>query len=135
MFFFSTYAKHHRNCILGSPPHTRDKPLGFKKPLNISRIIPAYAGQTMAELWSSRLIQDHPRIRGTNFIQSLGWIFLGRIIPAYAGQTNEAGGYCEARKDHPRIRGTNLPYGQTTVISSGSSPHTRDKQLYRYYRI
>ena len=72
----------------------------------MSRIIPAYAGQIQSHIHLFSLLQDHPRIRGTNdtiwtpqpkqagssphtrdkFQVSKNGTKLKRIIPAYAGQ-------------------------------------------------
>ena len=50
----------------GSSPHTRDKyDLRVNRRL-LERIIPAYAGQMSLFRLFYRLLQDHPRIRGTN---------------------------------------------------------------------
>ena len=91
------------------------------------RIIPAYAGQILLVALISMVCWDHPRIRGTNTLQSFFYSFpLGspphtrdkfeveviaeiadRITPAYAGQITsrvQGGG---SNRDHPRIRGTN----------------------------
>ena len=48
----------------GSSPHTRGAPpdlVGYPKG---ARIIPAYAGSTLYEVYCYREIGDHPRIRG-----------------------------------------------------------------------
>ena len=94
-------------------------------------------------------LEDHPRIRGTNWlVLSLAenhWgssphtrdklddfkfeLELPRIIPAYAGQISNLESPCRLRRDHPRIRGTNR-HGETSVsFNTGSSPHTRDKSI------
>ena len=147
MFFFSTYAKHHRNCILGSPPHTRDKQAVLDNIFPFCGIIPAYAGQTYVDnngLYSAR---DHPRIRGTNLRRFLTSMFEWgssphtrdkrcffklnnfsiRIIPAYAGQTSNFPKFFCFPQDHPRIRGTNKLINSMVKTVIGSSPHTRDK--------
>ena len=56
------------NCS-GSPPHTRDKfSLGLAG-LGLFRITPAYAGQMILVRIGKKSIQDHPRIRGTNYVK------------------------------------------------------------------
>ena len=56
----------------GSSPHTRDKHLGqMWKKLHLG-IIPAYAGQTMQKDRFLPVLQDHPRIRGTNYTHNTG---------------------------------------------------------------
>ena len=95
----------------------------------------------------SMVCWDHPRIRGTNTLQSFFYSFpLGspphtrdkfeveviaeiadRITPAYAGQITsrvQGGG---SNRDHPRIRGTNLTSAHSLSPVPGSPPHTRDK--------
>ena len=137
----------------GSSPHTRDKHGDRKYKGYTSRIIPAYAGQTLPLTRYSILSGDHPRIRGTNFIdlwiepryqgssphtrdklfQFHVYVLLIGIIPAYAGQTTYPLATKAWPEDHPRIRGTNRKlylYGGNML---GSSPHTRDKQLYGIY--
>ena len=115
------------NCS-GSPPHTRDKfSLGLAG-LGLFRITPAYAGQMILVRIGKKSIQDHPRIRGTNFSNSSTLLYpLGspphtrdkcqarrlkarspRITPAYAGQITCEDVEARYREDHPRIRGTNV---------------------------
>ena len=111
------------------------------------RIIPAYAGQICAPTLPVKLMRDHPRIRGTNYVFEVMLMdFLGssphtrdkfhmcmpvlafpRIIPAYAGQMPCPQGTSKGRRDHPRIRGTNSVFRLIQALLSGSSPHTRDK--------
>ena len=55
----------------GSPPHTRDKLKKAEEMLKEVRITPAYAGQIYFLLFGYSLLQDHPRIRGTNMRQTL----------------------------------------------------------------
>ena len=115
------------NCS-GSPPHTRDKfSLGLAG-LGLFRITPAYAGQMILVRIGKKSIQDHPRIRGTNFSNSstllypLGspphtrdkshwrsaWSDCSGITPAYAGQISIEYRFVRVVEDHPRIRGTNV---------------------------
>ena len=131
----------------GSSPHTRDKyDLRVNRRL-LERIIPAYAGQMSLFRLFYRLLQDHPRIRGTNlsllpndklpegssphtrdkFINSFVTLKWSRIIPAYAGQIIVILGKELEGEDHPRIRGTNYPGLHLLAQIRGSSPHTRDK--------
>ena len=91
---------------VGSSPHTRDKLDKYLSGSHTIGIIPAYAGQIAQQYKLLHLLQDHPRIRGTNFTFSSGYSFAAgssphtrdkspfflfgriphRIIPAYAGQ-------------------------------------------------
>ena len=134
------------NCS-GSPPHTRDKfSLGLAG-LGLFRITPAYAGQMILVRIGKKSIQDHPRIRGTDFSNSSTLLYpLGspphtrdkcqarrlkarspRITPAYAGQITCEDVEARYREDHPRIRGTNRTGDQRGATAQGSPPHTRDK--------
>ena len=117
------------------------------------RIIPAYAGQIRHITLDIFGSEDHPRIRGTNFsVLQVGHSDTGSsphtrdkcgcwngfnsrrgIIPAYAGQIRTAILPRIHEGDHPRIRGTNNCLMACFLITSGSSPHTRDKCLYRRF--
>ena len=110
-------------------------------------IIPAYAGQIVRTADCYALLQDHPRIRGTNtFCPLKKFLTEGSsphtrdkckensttkqrigIIPAYAGQILFLRKRYGQNRDHPRIRGTNPRIHQNKHKYSGSSPHTRDK--------
>ena len=94
---------------------------------------------------SSRVREDHPRIRGEHpESKSLGGFFhgssphtrgartnplarfkRGRIIPAYAGSTPPVGDGPRPGWDHPRIRGEHDGPEIIVVEGLGSSPHTR----------
>ena len=96
-------------------------------------------------------MEDHPRIRGTNFKKSFviktiagspphtrdkylaEWLadYYKGITPAYAGQIGSKTGNAGMNKDHPRIRGTNASDLLSQYNSQGSPPHTRDKLLER----
>ena len=129
----------------GSSPHTRGAPRLLAPSLVGSRIIPAYAGSTLARLISMVRSMDHPRIRGEHrkYQQDKAWrsgssphtrgahtppqptLADDGIIPAYAGST-----YCilrsvSARRDHPRIRGEHRSRASSASSRRGSSPHTR----------
>jgi len=91
----------------GSSPHTRGARLQHLFHELPHRIIPAYAGSTVAERCTHWLRSDHPRIRGEHFpVDLLAGSLAGssphtrgahrrphrpryrwRIIPAYAGST------------------------------------------------
>ena len=111
-------------------------------------ITPAYAGKTFITFLESDFERDHPRIRGENLPEPLGfqrysgspphtrgkltdnkYVVAGLgITPAYAGKT--VGWFVEMRKrgDHPRIRGENLTGKYKRVSIVGSPPHTRGKR-------
>ena len=112
------------------------------------RIIPAHAGQTMAEPGFLATITDHPRACGANptpirpIIAGVGSSprMRGklrpvtarpsriRIIPAHAGQTVSAVAQHNTLPDHPRACGANDHKRATHVCSSGSSPRMRGKR-------
>ena len=149
----------------GSSPHTRGAPQSRRRPscrsgiipayagsthhLSSRRIttgiIPAYAGSTMTSELNSRLVRDHPRIRGEHTFHSCTTSYgpgssphtrgarrldaehhhrIG-IIPAYAGSTaSPRFGLCWGW-DHPRIRGEHSGVSWIVKNGTGSSPHTR----------
>ena len=131
--------------MIGSSPHTRGTRCQSLFQLLEFRIIPAYAGYTLAIAAVIVEQRDHPRIRGVHmgghFISSelvgssphtrgtLGQPFrkaiIVRIIPAYAGYTSEYVTIVSTIKDHPRIRGVHCGRTCRTHGRTGSSPHTR----------
>ena len=114
------------------------------------RIIPAYAGSTLACPKSSRNDWDHPRIRGEHVTSvtaacapigssphtrgaPLRPLHRGRpirIIPAYAGSTSRSRRTALPIADHPRIRGEHSSPSPTRCTLKGSSPHTRGARDY-----
>ena len=95
-----------RNNSSGSSPHTRDKCKILTLAAIALGIIPAYAGQIAVGYFGRVYSEDHPRIRGTNFVNTSP-VFINPgssphtrdkfrlfiyakyrqgIIPAYAGQ-------------------------------------------------
>ena len=52
----------------GSPPHTRERLSNRKLEFAMCRITPAYAGKTAQEHPLLNEIEDHPRIRGKDFL-------------------------------------------------------------------
>ena len=129
----------------GSSPHTRGAPVDVGDHLPQLRIIPAYAGSTVARRASIGPSEDHPRIRGEHERESPLWrlspgssphtrgarhpppvlALLRRIIPAYAGSTGGGGWRRPDRTDHPRIRGEHRVEPHQALTTAGSSPHTR----------
>ena len=129
----------------GSSPHTRGAPRDRRHRAPHGRIIPAYAGSTVALIFKFPLHPDHPRIRGEHTphpslpSQTTGSsphtrgalhapgaaIAQWRIIPAYAGSTRSWAIVLLTLADHPRIRGEH----ELVVVGhdepQGSSPHTR----------
>ena len=55
--------------IAGSPPHTREESLQFCLQSVLSRITPAYAGRISPTHEEITDVEDHPRIRGKNFLK------------------------------------------------------------------
>ena len=129
----------------GSSPHTRGALIHTEDRIDVTGIIPAYAGSTSSRSAQISPRRDHPRIRG----EHLTWWAaapmtdgssphtrgaLGDpgydlddpgIIPAYAGSTPTGRRYAGASADHPRIRGEHIVGSIGMVIGWGSSPHTR----------
>ena len=133
---------------VGSSPHTRGAPRGASGGGCRAWIIPAYAGSTSVWPDAEWPKTDHPRIRGEHLLTPLGrqvhqgssphtrgalgieareQSFPG-IIPAYAGSTVLLLARDCYVSDHPRIRGEHLKAREMTVLTEGSSPHTRGAQ-------
>ena len=129
----------------GSSPHTRGARDRRGSAWTSARIIPAYAGSTLANFPVLSALWDHPRIRGEHAVfsgavavvkgssphtrgarqsgRSLGgpaW-----IIPAYAGST--LGGQPRAFGEGiiPAYAGSTNSNVLTEMFTCGSSPHTR----------
>ena len=109
------------------------------------RIIPAYAGSTLALINASIKPVDHPRVCGehaknrSSHSSSMGSSprmrgarsgmriqpqLLG-IIPAYAGSTYILTGLWLAIRDHPRVCGEHSPKSIARCVGTGSSPRMR----------
>ena len=108
-------------------------------------IIPAYAGNTCAEVQCPVCERDHPRVcgehpvvpephsstmgssprmRGTLRSASARSSGMG-IIPAYAGNTSSCISCCSRCGDHPRVCGEHAPYAPSISQYRGSSPRMR----------
>ena len=93
------------------------------------RIIPAYAGSTLAEVPNlAQNLGSSPHTRGARPLPVgvLGW---ARIIPAYAGSTRGHRPRLRPQRDHPRIRGEHVKLCHALSCWYGSSPHTRGARL------
>ena len=112
------------------------------------RLIPAYAGKTVAGIVSAFLCGAHPRVCGENaskkqnkppatgssprmrgkpLFQVLA-LAEPRLIPAYAGKTFVHSHGCRSTRAHPRVCGENNGGGPFAYRVGGSSPRMRGKQ-------
>ena len=110
---------------VGSPPLTRGTLFFHLLVVESTRITPAYAGNTMKEIYDWFGYEDHPRLRGEHLLGdkcrqielgsppltrgTRGWrggeLCPVGITPAYAGNTKIARPVLLACQDHPRLRG------------------------------
>ena len=129
----------------GSSPHTRGTRTVFAVIHDISRFIPAYAGNAAVSVGLDAARSVHPRIRGERVFIALHRVAhfgssphtrgtranmrpcrsMSRFIPAYAGNARMGGTARPPRTVHPRIRGERRMLSENDSVSSGSSPHTR----------
>ena len=134
---------------VGSSPHARVTPVGeFARP-EISRFIPACAGNAKNSLSQMTADSVHPRMRGERIRAGMGacrysgssphargTLFCRqtdsgsfRFIPACAGN---AGGWlcrCPDPAVHPRMRGERGRHDVRAQTLTGSSPHARGTHL------
>ena len=128
----------------GSSPLTRGKPTPCIDRGGADRLIPAHAGKTVAMTATRGCVAAHPRSRGENSIrnvngqEAIGSSPLTRgnpsracqrpghsgLIPAHAGLTRRS-------TAHPRSRGENKLRAVLSLLTDGSSPLTRGKQVIR----
>ena len=133
--------------MIGSPPHTRERPIIYNTIIHNYRITPAYAGKTFYVTWFSQCLKDHPRIRGKDSPVSAAFptktgspphtrerhnyredlMNLARITPAYAGKTHVHDRGERVAQDHPRIRGKDSEPFLKRPSMPGSPPHTRER--------
>ncbi len=133
----------------GSSPHVRGTLRRHPLKLQVSRFIPACAGNTPGSAPGSAYIPVHPRMCGEH--RSSHWavgIFTGssphvrgtrlapaldqhhpRFIPACAGNTPMDGRQCSSCPVHPRMCGEHLTRHMVANESDGSSPHVRGTLL------
>ena len=120
-------------------------------PINPSRIIPAYAGNTLHRPSASPLVRDHPRVCGEHelfdcrFIRGRGSSPRMRgtppttrtrrmrpgIIPAYAGNTRHIFNLPKSLVDHPRVCGEHVEHFHGVAYAAGSSPRMRGTHPWR----
>ena len=115
----------------GTSPRTRGKPM---KTMTISLApgnIPAHAGKTILLRKTVTETREHPRARGENSIESLGFIKPDRNIPAHAGKTPCLPWCSASPTEHPRARGENSRTFTASTLVGGTSPRTRGKRCYQ----
>ena len=134
---------------LGSSPRMRGTPVIPTRTTRLTRIIPAYAGNTWrSSRWACRP-RDHPRVcgehlpfsrwvsiqpgssprmRGTHGSSSLVSFLLG-IIPAYAGNTKSVSVWSSCGWDHPRVCGEHPIRRDRRGQRGGSSPRMRGTRV------
>ena len=109
----------------GSSPRVRGTRCAPSKPVHLTGIIPACAGNTYPAWCHLRIMRDHPRVcgehkprrrqptarpgssprvRGTRALAEVAVDEQG-IIPACAGNTVANMGYSQSDRDHPRVCG------------------------------
>ena len=129
----------------GSPPLARGVPMKISKWFSGKRITPACAGSTMTAKTIMNPAEDHPRLRGEYFRESVLHAFrLGspplargvrrfmvqfhlilRITPACAGSTNFRNSAYSLWQDHPRLRGEYSNCDVASALAKGSPPLAR----------
>ena len=129
----------------GSSPRVRGTRCAPSKPVHLTGIIPACAGNTGSAILNGLLNGDHPRVcgehwavfraimrlagssprvRGTLAFVPLA-VFHRGIIPACAGNTRWCPGRSADDGDHPRVCGEHCMAVASLVDVSGSSPRVR----------
>ena len=136
--------------FLGSSPRMRGAQRSSFLHLDRHRIIPAYAGSTLAANANGDCDVDHPRVCGEHpcpSVQRIGGngssprmrgarptptpkCLASRIIPAYAGSTLCSASSTEYAKDHPRVCGEHIGIQRRVGILGGSSPRMRGAPLF-----
>ena len=109
----------------GSSPHTRGALVGREFGEDVVRIIPAYAGSTMAGVLITGVLPDHPRIRGEHDPAALPADQPGGSSPHTRGAPARPPRNRLPVPDHPRIRGEHKSVNISVNTFEGSSPHTR----------
>ena len=134
---------------MGSPPRMRGKRVNRYLQAGRDRITPADAGKTMHVRHKPKPLQDHPRGCGENLGEGYEinyctgspprmrgkQIFVMpersqiRITPADAGKTMPISMLSFVLQDHPRGCGENAFLSHSCLLSVGSPPRMRGKQL------
>ena len=92
----------------GSPPHARGRPAGRRRLQVRPWITPACAGKTTGSCRASRMLADHPRMRGED-----------KEDPAFLA---------DWRGSPPHARGRLWRQGAHSAPLSGSPPHARGRR-------
>ncbi|SER95507.1 hypothetical protein SAMN05443377_1221, partial [Propionibacterium cyclohexanicum] len=136
--------------LVGSPPHSRGRPLppafgGYGLGLT-----PAFAGKTSCPMMAFCAMRAHPRIRGEDQrVPDLIHDFSGspphsrgrpgsilegafhiRLTPAFAGKTPRRSTSRGLSRAHPRIRGEDSPRSLMVLSRPGSPPHSRGRPFF-----
>ena len=140
--------------VEGSSPRGRGKPLLDWSDRVVRRLIPAWAGKTIAHTGRAGLLAAHPRVGGENVTGLLQPCYaLGssprgrgklvavverglqvRLIPAWAGKTDSGKRSWIISRAHPRVGGENEAARQPHGWETGSSPRGRGKRRLRSRR-
>ena len=130
---------------LGSSPRMRGTLRQSSPHSGRTRIIPAYAGNTLAARQACSGRRDHPRVCGEHYPCSVRWncrsgssprmrgtrsrcpssSVIRRIIPAYAGNTKFVNAVLFSPRDHPRVCGEHASHDKRAPSCWGSSPRMR----------
>ena len=139
----------------GSSPLTRGKRVPPQRHGEAKGLIPAHAGKTRTRSARATRNRAHPRSRGENArpvserSRAVGSSPLTRgkrvrcraerehpgLIPAHAGKTDKVAGALIGAGAHPRSRGENGTSVNPPGRTSGSSPLTRGKRIFRLDRV
>ena len=130
---------------LGSSPRMRGTRSCIRLSPDMSRFIPAYAGNTSGIVGGGACVTVHPRVCGEHFClrecktssdgssprmrgtlgsrirQPEGF----RFIPAYAGNTSSGGATCRSAPVHPSVCGEHPRASFSRLLDLGSSPRMR----------
>ena len=149
-----------KKALQGSPPHARGRPSRARSGDRLGGITPACAGKTRICRMSSRILSDHPRMRGEDWSPARGRLRFGgspphargrherrrnskpcqRITPACAGKTATSAEDTHGSTDHPRMRGEDPTEARPSAILLGSPPHARGRRgslwfVFRFWGI
>ena len=129
----------------GSPPHARGGHPHIDLVARLDRITPACAGRTVWPDNATRILSDHPRMRGEDILAAVRVLLSSgsppharggprptrrcgrrnRITPACAGRTRTAAEMYGIDSDHPRMRGEDEEPRPEAGPLEGSPPHAR----------